>query len=300
MGLSAEQRLDALARDITSGATEISRRAADLLRDVITHSLAPTADEFMADVRRWGWKIIQSQPGMTPLFHLVRSVTRAIPPCVSVTLAQQNALRALDEFVGHLRESPRQIASHFVAAIPQDSTILTHSFSETVLTALSQAAASGRSISVVATESRPQLEGRTLAAHLHRIGIPTMVIVDAAAARMMSKVTLVVVGADTVCEAGVVNKIGTRMIGLAAQELGVPLFVLAASSKFRPSNLPPVDLDQERPPADVWADAPAGLEVWNQYFELTPLRLVTTVITESGRLTPAEVVEALRHYEERP
>lgn len=298
MGPSTLQELEALAGDITSGATEISRRAADLLRHVVTQSIARTPDEFHADVRQWGSKIIQSQPSMTPLFHLVRSVTRAIQSCVSVAQAQQNALRALDEFVGHLRESPGQIAAHFVAEIPQDTTILTHSFSETVLTALLRATASGRSISVIVTESRPQLEGRTLAAHLHRAGIPTTLIVDAAATRWMSKAGLVLVGADTVCEGGVVNKIGTRMIALAAQERGVPVFVVAASSKFRPSNLPAVDLDQERPAADVWADAPVGLRVWNQYFELTPLCLVTSVITEFGRLTPAEVVEALRRYQE--
>ncbi|HXF06054.1 MAG TPA: translation initiation factor eIF-2B [Blastocatellia bacterium] len=298
MELSPEQRLEGLARDTTSGATEISRRAAELLRDVITRSVALTLDDFVKDLTQWGSKIIQSQPSMTPLFHLVRSVTRAIQSGVSIEAAQKNALRALDDFVSHLRESPGQIASHFVAAIPQAATILTHSFSETVLTALLRAQASGRSLSVIATESRPQLEGRTLAAHLHRTGIPTTLIVDAAAARWIPTADLVLVGADTVCESGVVNKIGTRMIALAAQEMGVSVVVLADSSKFRPSNLPALDLNHERPPAEVWADAPVGLRVWNQYFELTPLCLVTTVITESGGMTPTEVIENLHRYGE--
>lgn len=297
MESTIEQGIEALAGDIRSGATELTRRAAELLRRALTESAASTAEQLQAEIGRWGTKIIQAQPGMTPLFHLVRRVRRAIDPALDPDQAREGGLHALDEFLDHLRKSPWQIADNFLEAISTEVTILTHSFSETVLTALLHAKASGRRISVVVTESRPQLEGRTLALYLHRAGIPTTLIVDAAAAQLMATVTLAVVGADTICESGVVNKIGTRMIALAAQELNVPLFALAATSKFRPSNLPTLEWNQPRPAADVWENPPEGLGIWNQYFELTPLHLFTAVITESGRWTPVELVETLRQYE---
>ena len=46
------------------------------------------------------------------------------------------------------------------------------------------------------------------------------------------------------------------------------------------------------PPEEVWR-APAGVRVWNRYFELFELERVTVVVTESAALTPLEI-EKLR------
>ncbi len=40
--------------------------------------------------------------------------------------------------------------------------------------------------------------------------------------------------------------------------------------------------------------APAGVRVWNRYFEAFELERVTTVVTESAALTPAEVEDLRR------
>lgn len=293
-----DQEIDRLAGDTASGATELTRRAASLLGRLVTRSRSMTAGELLGEVRSHGAKIVQAQPSMTPLYHLVRAVLDALLSEGSIADARENALRALDAFVDHLEAAPRQIAHHLLTELPQRVAVLTHSRSDTVVAALTQAASAGKEISVVVTESRPQLEGRTVATLFHRAGIATTLIVDAAAARLMPAVDVVVVGADSVCTEGVINKIGTRMIALAARERGVPVYVLAATSKFRPRGLPPLDLERNRPPEEVWDAPPGDLSIWNQYFELTPFDAITRVITERGSLGPSETMDALCQQEE--
>ena len=60
----------------------------------------------------------------------------------------------------------------------------------------------------------------------------------------------------------------------------------------------PQIVEDDRPGAEVW-DAPAGVRVWNRYFEAVPLQMVTGVVTEEGVLTPGEV-EAMRRKMEFP
>ena len=49
-------------------------------------------------------------------------------------------------------------------------------------------------------------------------------------------------------------------------------------------------LEDDRPSAEVW-DAPAGIRVWNRYFEVMPMAYVTAVVTEGGVLSPEELEE---------
>ncbi|MBI3329749.1 MAG: hypothetical protein HYZ81_23965, partial [Nitrospinae bacterium] len=53
------------------------------------------------------------------------------------------------------------------------------------------------------------------------------------------------------------------------------------------------DLRHLQPVEEVWADPPAGVEVWNAYFECTPLDLFSGVIVEGRVLGAREVTEAL-------
>ena len=78
-------------------------------------------------------------------------------------------------------------------------------------------------------------------------GIPTTVVLDSAMAYAMESVDLVIVGAEGVVEnGGIVNKMGTYGLGIAARELGKPFYVAAESYKFarmfplNQSDLPPM------------------------------------------------------------
>jgi translation initiation factor eIF-2B subunit delta len=96
------------------------------------------------------------------------------------------------------------------------------------------------------------------------------------------------IGADSVsASAGVVNKVGTFPLALAAREAHVPLYVLSETLKIAASEWMPSFEEMEA--RELLPRPVPGVTVRNTYFDLTPHTLITNIITEQGILTPAEV-----------
>ncbi|MEN3270448.1 MAG: methylthioribose-phosphate isomerase [Pseudonocardia sp.] len=148
----------------------------------------------------------------------------------------------------------------------------------------------GRVAHVVADETRPLLQGsRITAVELAAMGVPFRVVVDGAGASIIARglVDAVVVGADRVAANGdVANKIGTYPLALAAARAGVPFVVAAPESTLDPDTPDGDAIEiEERAASEVLAfggsaAAPAGSEVWNPAFDVTPADLVTAIVTE--------------------
>jgi translation initiation factor eIF-2B subunit delta len=190
----------------------------------------------------------------------------------------------------------QRAAVEAAALIKDGATVLTHSASGLVEAALKRACREGRRPRVLATESRPMLEGLGQARRLRKAGCRVVLMADSAAGLMVEQADLVLVGADALFAGGIVNKIGTRLIALAARAQGKPCYVAATSDKMAPPGVGPV-AEHRKDPAELLADA-AGLEVANYYFELTPWSLWAGVILEDGLFAPSAV--RLRLEDEGP
>ncbi len=152
----------------------------------------------------------------------------------------------------------------------------------------------GKNIKVIATETRPLLQGARLTAwELKREGIPFKLITDNAVGYVFSKgmVDKVVVGADRILLSGhVANKIGTYMIALAAWRHKKEFYVAAPTSTIDPKSSDIVI--EMRDPREVTVVmgrlriAPEGVEALNPAFDITPPELVTCIITERGIARP--------------
>jgi translation initiation factor 2B subunit (eIF-2B alpha/beta/delta family) len=120
---------------------------------------------------------------------------------------------------------------------------------------------------------------------------------DTAAGLYVSSANKVMVGADRVCaDGGVVNGVGTYPLALAAHRAAVPFYVLCETLKFdHRLRSDKVDLE-EKEPAEVVGKAklPSQVSVKNPYFDLTPLELVTGIVTENGLLAPDGVTGYIR------
>ena len=79
------------------------------------------------------------------------------------------------------------------------------------------------------------------------------------------------------------------MIALAARESNIPIYALADSSKQINEEIISSAEGDSHSAAELWADAPRGIVIRNRYFEPTPLRYFTKIITEDGLLDPVEV-----------
>ena len=73
---------------------------------------------------------------------------------------------------------------------------------------------------VICTESRPINEGVNLAAKLGGEGIRVKLVIDAAVCSILPQAQIVLIGADSLSAKGLVNKIGTLCLALAAREFG--------------------------------------------------------------------------------
>ncbi|URN04929.1 S-methyl-5-thioribose-1-phosphate isomerase [Actinomadura madurae] len=164
--------------------------------------------------------------------------------------------------------------------------------------------ARGRVAMVYVDETRPLLQGARLTAwELDRAGIPCAVQADGAAPSTILRglADVAVIGADRIAANGdTANKIGSVGVALACQAAGIPMVVAAPWST--------VDLAlpdgggipiEERPAAEIlsWGGArtaPDGVGAHNPAFDVTPARLVTALVTETGVLevsagvTPAQ------------
>jgi len=285
---SVQAQIGELAADHTSGAVEIATRAASVLLLFADEAEAEDEHSFRRQLATAGKALIQAQPSMAPLFNLVNSVVAGVQGARDLEAARKLVRTTSEAFRAELGRRSEMIAQRTLSLLPEGCTVLTHSRSSTVLAALQLAANRGRLAEVVCTESRPSYEGRTVAATLAREGIRTTLITDSAAAHFMGRVNLVMVGADSVSRDGLVNKMGTYAIALAARDQGVPLYALCGTEKLLPIDYPYFRIAPQDP-QEVWPEHPQGVEVLNLYFDVTPLRYVSGVVTEQGVLTPGEL-----------
>ena len=167
----------------------------------------------------------------------------------------------------------------------------------TALGILHQLHEEGRLRHVIATETRPLLQGARLTAwELTNMGVEHHLIVDSAAAWALRShlVDLVVVGADRIAaNCDVANKIGTLAIALAAADVGVP-FIVAAPESTIDQDMPEggsIEIEYRNDDeVTSWrgiSTAPAGTPALNPAFDVTPGRLITAIVTESRVIRPS-------------
>jgi len=167
---------------------------------------------------------------------------------------------------------------------------------------------SGKRIKVIATETRPVMQGSRLTAfELKHDGIDVSLIPDTAVGYAMSKglVSKVIVGADRILRTGhVYNKIGTYQIALMAQQHKIPFYVAAPLSTFDLKSSPDDVIIEQRKPSEVTEvagkkTAPDGIGVINPAFDMTPPELVTGIITEAGIAKPPYQESIKKLFESR-
>jgi methylthioribose-1-phosphate isomerase len=197
------------------------------------------------------------------------------------------------EATGHL--------SRFGAELIQDGfTVLTHCNTGPLATAgygtalgiIKTAKEQGKNIRVLATETRPLLQGARLTTwELKRAGIPVTLITDSMAGYFMRRgeVDCVITGADRIAANGdTANKIGTYTLAVLAKENGIPFYIAAPTTTIDPSIKNGDEIPIEERSADEVTHiqgvpiAPEGIGAANPAFDVTPHQYITAIITDKG------------------
>lgn len=154
---------------------------------------------------------------------------------------------------------------------------------------------SGKKIKVIATETRPVMQGSRLTAfELKHDGIDVSLIADTAVGYAMSNglVSKVIVGADRILRTGhVYNKIGTYQVATMAKQHNIPFYVAAPLSTFDMKSSPKDVIIEQRKASEVTQvagkkTAPDDINVINPAFDMTPPELISGIITEAGIAKP--------------
>jgi methylthioribose-1-phosphate isomerase len=168
----------------------------------------------------------------------------------------------------------------------------------TALAVIAELHARGGLDHVLATESRPLLQGARLTVwELRRLGIPHQLCVDSAAAGLIlgGELDAVIVGCDRVAANGdIANKVGTLALALAAAAAGIPFVVAGPLSTVDPTCPSGKQIIvEEREEEEVRSLrgeplAPPGTCCRNPAFDVTPAALVSSLVTDAGVATPVD------------
>ncbi len=197
----------------------------------------------------------------------------------------------------------KKLGKNGAQMIKNDEVILTHCNAGslatvtygTALGVLRAANEMGKKIRVIATETRPVMQGSRLTAfELDHYGIDFSLIPDTAVGHLMSQgiISRVIVGADRILKTGhVYNKIGTYQVAVLAKRHGIPFYVAAPISTFDLRSSVHEVVIEERNKNELMRMgnkllAPKGVKVLNPAFDVTPPELITGIITEKCVLKP--------------
>lgn len=265
-----------------------------------------TVDDAAGELARLEEVIGNARPTAVNLRGALADVRRAAlsSGAASVDEFRESVLRAAIALHAADRAASAAIGKNGRQLLGERRRILTHcntgrlatAGDGTALAVIYALAAAGSAPQVLATESRPLLQGARLTTwELEAAGIDVRLIVDAAAGAAMAEglVDAVIVGCDRVAANGdTANKIGTYQLAILARHHAIPFYVAGPLSSFDPATPNGASIEIEQRPADEvrrvggTATAPPDVEAWNPAFDVTPAELIDAFITEAGILRP--------------
>lgn len=216
---------------------------------------------------------------------------------VGIAIAQQSR-----EFGQKIVRGRKARAKRAAELLPSPARLLTHcNVSGELVEVAAYCRELGKELSVIATETRPYLQGARLTAwELAQAGVPVELIPDCAVAQVMAQgaVNAIIVGADRTAQNGdVINKVGTYSIACMARQYGVPFYALVQDPRSlqRGKDVP----IEERPAQELLTFSGKSLVPGNtealaaRYpsFDVTPSTLITHLIGFDGLYTPASFRE---------
>ena len=276
------------ASDHRSGSAELALQACGILE-----KFAPDKDrspEAFGFRQHLAQTLAAAQPSMAAVLNVcnrwLAAAERGEPP-----------KRAAPRIASELQQAPQAVAHWAAGLILPGATVLTYSYSATVLAALLASWKRGCRFRVLCSEGRPLFEGRALAERLAKKKIPVDLFTDAAFFSALETGDLVLVGCDAIQSRWLVNKVGTAALLGLARRARIPSYVIADSFKFLPPKLE--KWFQIRPQAarEVWRARHKNVTVHNLYFEKVPLRDGPRIITEEGIWPPGAIRGLLQKVE---
>jgi methylthioribose-1-phosphate isomerase len=295
-------------RDIASAIAELKIRGAPAIGVAGSYAVALGAlkikagekAEFIKELKDIIKSIASTRPTARNLFRALERMQQAAEAGKDVENIKKSLVAEAIAIHNEEAAATLKLSKLGAELIKDGFTVLTHCNAGPLATAgygtalgvIIQAREQGKKLKVIATETRPLLQGARLTAwELKEAGIPFTLITDSMAGYFMSKgeIDCVIVGADRIALNGdTANKIGTYSLAVLAKENNIPFYVAAPLTTVDPALASGDEIPIEfRSPDEVThiqgvSIAPRGVEAANPAFDVTPHPYITAIITEGG------------------
>jgi methylthioribose-1-phosphate isomerase len=294
---------NAIKKLVVRGAPAIGVTAAFGLALAAINSTTQDLKQFLKELNNAYKIILSTRPTAVNIQWGLNRIMQKIQNMTNISLMKQIILKEAILMAEEDITTNKSMGINGANLFSDGDTIMTHCNAGslatvaygTALGVIRAAKESGKKISVIATETRPVMQGSRLTAfELQHDNIDVSLIPDTAVGFIMAKgiVKHVVVGADRILYSGhVFNKIGTYQLAILAKTHNIPFYVAAPSSTFDLKNSPDDIVIEERSKEEVIkigkrVVAPENIDVINPAFDMTPPELITKIITEKGIISP--------------
>ncbi len=279
-------------------------------------SLAMKEDSSNKNLKEASQKLIESRPTAINLKWAVEKINdelKDIPEKERYEVSLTKAKMICDEDIHFCKKigefGEKIIEEHLKKEDKKEINILTHCNAGwlatidwgTATSPIYHAVKSGKRIHVWVDETRPRNQGSSITSfELNEEGIPNTVIADNTGGLLMQKgmIDLCITGADRVTANGdVINKIGTYLKALAANDNNIPFYVAFPSSTidWATSEVRNVQIEERLSEELAYIEGidengkltkvriyPKNSKSLNLAFDITPAKYVTRLITEKG------------------
>ena len=207
---------------------------------------------------------------------------------------KESAVEYGRKYIDLINDAKLKIFKTGAERIQDGSRVFTHCHSSITVGIFLEAAKQGKDFEVISTETRPLFQGRKTARSLIKNNIRVTHIVDSAMRWAMKNFNphMVFMGADAITVEGVaLNKIGSRLCALAAEEEHIPLYICTSLLKYdQATSIGRLSEIEMRAPFEIWdEDVPVGIRILNPAFETIDRFNISAYITEAGLIPPQTV-----------
>lgn len=292
---NAEKKLNVLRLDAIHGSVYITKKTIEIVQETLSSVSYKKTDSFNAFLKIFLPKLYDIQPSMALLFTYVNDILFLIDTHKkeSVTTLKQRISEYNTLFLYNLTTASDKIAEQLQRVIPFASRIVCFSASSTIEDIIKELYNCGKNITIYCAESRPKQEGVAFAERLSDYGIPTILMTDAGLFSSIPKTTHVLVGADAICNLGVINKIGTFPLAIIAAYHRKPFYVACQEQKILPFDYYQVG-EKEKPAKDIYEKNIKNLSIRNYYFDYTPFSLISKIFTNNEWYDSVKMYQAMK------
>lgn len=285
--------LSELRKNSLSGASELIFKALDIIRFQLKLVEDPNKniEGKMVDLIV---KIINSRPSMASLINTMGYIIQC-----SETLNKRSIEERINQFEKERIRRNIALEKNFKEFLSIKAKlhrkILLISYSSTIVNLLLKY--NNYDMEIYVLESRPLLEGQKTAEILSQY-FKTHLIIDAAIGKFIDQIDLVLIGVDSILKDGsIINKIGTYPLALLAKISKKSVYAVCDSFKYNlRSHFGEKILIEQKPSNEIYNKERKyeNLEVHNYYFDTTPSKYITGIISDYGILRIHDFLEKVR------